>query len=65
MRKVHRFLAVFAMFFGLYVGTTGTLIQLIDLKTLLSHAPASDPNLQSIREGYDGPPNFQVLGEGD
>ena len=65
MRKVHRYLAVIAVFLGLYVGCTGAFLQTIDLKTLLSHAPDSDPNLKAIREGRDGPPNFQVLVDGD
>jgi uncharacterized iron-regulated membrane protein len=65
MRAVHRFVAVFAVVFGLYIGGTGTWLQLIDLQTLLSHAPATDPDLQAIREGHDGPPNFQVLVDAD
>jgi uncharacterized iron-regulated membrane protein len=36
-------------------------LQVTDLKTVLGHAPASDPNLEAIREGLDGPPDFQVL----
>src|SRR5262249_39940053 len=50
---------------GLYVGVTGTFIQLIDLKTLLTHAPDDDPDLRAIREGGDGPQNFQVIVDGD
>jgi uncharacterized iron-regulated membrane protein len=65
MRTVHRFIAVLAVFFGLYVGCSGILLQSVDLKTLLSGAPATDPNLESIREGFDGPPNFAVLVTGD
>jgi uncharacterized iron-regulated membrane protein len=61
MRKIHRFIATIAIIFGIYVAGTGTLLQLIDLKTVLGHAPATDPNLEAIREGLDGPPNFQVL----
>jgi uncharacterized iron-regulated membrane protein len=61
VRKIHRFLAIVAIVFGLYVAGTGTLLQLVDLKTVLSDAPATDPNLEAIREGLDGPPNFQLL----
>jgi uncharacterized iron-regulated membrane protein len=61
MRKIHRAVATAAVLFGLYVATTGVVLQLIDLKTVLGHAPATDPNLEAIREGLDGPPNFQVL----
>jgi uncharacterized iron-regulated membrane protein len=65
MRRLHRFIAFVAIFLGLYVAVTGILLQLIDLKILISHAPADNPNLQAIREGQDGPPNFQVLATAD
>jgi uncharacterized iron-regulated membrane protein len=65
MRRVHRLLAVIAVFLGLYVGATGTFLQAIDLVTLLRHAPDSDANLRAIREGGDGPPNFQVRVDAD
>jgi uncharacterized iron-regulated membrane protein len=65
MRTVHRFVAVIAVLFALYVGSTGTFIQLVDLRSLLTHAPADDPNMQGLREGHDGPPNFQVIVDSD
>lgn len=65
MRKIHRILAIFAIFFGLYMSVSGILLQSIDLKTILSHAPASDANLRAIREGRDGPANFQVATDAD
>ena len=65
MRRFHRYLAVIAVFLGLYVGCTGVLLQSIDLKTLLTHAPESDANFKAIREGGDGPPNFQVRVDAD
>ena len=65
MQRLHRYLAVFAVFLALYLGATGTLLQLTDLWTLLSHAPASDPNLQSMRQGRNGPQNFQVVIDAD
>ena len=65
MRTFHRYLAVLAVFLGLYVAGTGTFLQAIDLKTLITHAPESDPNLKAIREGGDGPPNFQVRVDSD
>ncbi len=37
----------------------------MDLRALLSHAPASDVTMQAIRVGIDGPPNFQVISEPD
>ena len=51
MRTIHRITMMFAVLFALYLGATGSLIQAVDLKTLLSHAPATDLNQQSIREG--------------
>jgi uncharacterized iron-regulated membrane protein len=64
-RTLHRSLAVVALLIGLYVGGTGTLLQLIDLRTLAAHPPASDPDLRALREGRDGPQNFRVLVEAD
>ncbi|WP_206243547.1 PepSY-associated TM helix domain-containing protein [Novosphingobium terrae] len=65
MRRFHRFLAVFAVFIGLYVSVTGIVLQAIDLKVLLTQAPASDPDLRAIREGRNGPPNFVVAKDSD
>jgi hypothetical protein len=65
MRTVHRLVAVFTVLFGLYIGSTGILIQLLDLHALFGHAPADDPTMQAIRVGHDGPPNFQVIREPD
>ena len=65
MRKVHRYFAVIAVIFGLYVGITGTLIQFVDLRSILGDAPFNDPDVQAIRDGRDGPPNFQVLRDSD
>jgi uncharacterized iron-regulated membrane protein len=56
---------VFAAIFMLYMGITGSAIQTIDLRTLLSRAPATDPNIQSIHEGVSGPANFQVIADAD
>jgi uncharacterized iron-regulated membrane protein len=60
LRWLHRWATLLIAVFTLYLGVTGTLIQGIDLKTILSHAPASDPDLQAIRESFDGPGNYQV-----
>ncbi len=65
MQRLHRYVAVIAALLALYVGATGTLIQLTDLWTLLRHAPASEPNLQSMRQGRNGPQNFQVVVDAD
>jgi uncharacterized iron-regulated membrane protein len=61
IRTIHRIFAVFAVFGVLWVALTGLSMQAIDLKTLFAHAPASDPDMQAIRDGHYGPPNFQVL----
>lgn len=65
MRALHRALALIAGIFLLYMATTGVAIQSIDLSALLRHAPASDPNIQSMHEGINGPPNFQVITDDD
>jgi uncharacterized iron-regulated membrane protein len=65
MRAVHRVVAVFAVFFAIYLATTGLLTQITDLSALLRNAPATDPTMQAIRVGRDGPPNFQVIRDPD
>jgi uncharacterized iron-regulated membrane protein len=62
MRSVHRITSLFVVLVTLYLGITGTLIQLIDLQTLVRHAPATDPDMMAIREDKDGPDDFAVLG---
>ena len=65
MRTLHRWtMTVIAVLF-VYVAGTGITIQLIDLKSLYQRAPASDPNMQSIREGIMGPPGFSVISTAD
>jgi len=53
------------MIFALYFAVTGTLVQVIDLKAILSHAPATDPNMMAIRESIDGTSNFSVIAPTD
>ena len=65
MRAVHRILALFIAIFTLYLGVTGSLIQLTDLRTLLTNAPETDPNRKAIREGLDGTSDFQVIDTAD
>ena len=62
MRTVHRITSLFVVLVTLYLGITGTLVQLIDLQTLIRHAPATDPDMMAIREDKDGPDDFAVLG---
>ncbi len=59
MRTVHRILTLFVVIVTLYLGVTGTLIQLIDLRTILSNAPADDPNTEAMRESTYGPALFR------
>jgi uncharacterized iron-regulated membrane protein len=61
LRSIHRAIMVLAVLFLLSVGVTGVWMQGIDIKTILAHAPASDPTMQSIRDGISGPPNFFVI----
>ena len=61
MRIVHRSLAVFVLFIALFLGLTGTTVQLHDLWTFFRHAPANDPEMWSMLEGYNGPAGFQVI----
>jgi uncharacterized iron-regulated membrane protein len=65
LRAVHRIVTVAVVFFTLYLSCTGTLIQLIDLRTIFEHKPATDPNTRAMREGFDGPGNFQVISTAD
>ena len=62
MRTVHRITSLFVVLVTLYLGITGTLVQLIDLRTLIRHVPATDPDMMAIREDKDGPDDFAVLG---
>jgi hypothetical protein len=65
MRTVHRIITLFVVIVTLYLGATGTLIQLVDLRSLLTHAPADDVNMEALREGGNGPGAFQVIADPD
>jgi uncharacterized iron-regulated membrane protein len=65
MRTYHRLCAIIAVLVLLYLGITGSLIQLFDLTALLKNTPESAPVMQSIREGMYGQNNYQVLVPGD
>lgn len=62
---MHRITSLFVVVVTLFLGVTGTLIQGIDLQTILRHAPATDPDMMAIREDKDGPDEFAVLGAAD
>jgi uncharacterized iron-regulated membrane protein len=61
MRIVHRWIAVVILGFALWFSITGIAIQGIDLAAILSHAPATNPNMLAIHESIDGPPNQIVI----
>jgi uncharacterized iron-regulated membrane protein len=60
--KVHRWVSILAVLFTLYLGVTGSLIQLIDLRGLLLHSSPYDPNLQAMRGDVNGPGDYAVIG---
>ena len=61
IRPVHRIIGSIIMLFTLYFGTTGLLIQSVDLRAIASHAAATDPEMMAIRESLTGTQNFTVL----
>jgi uncharacterized iron-regulated membrane protein len=61
MRRLHRWTMALVALLLVYVATTGILIQLTDMKALYAHAPATDPDMQAIREGIMGPPGVAVI----
>jgi uncharacterized iron-regulated membrane protein len=65
MRTVHRVLAIVVVLFTLYLGVTGSLIELVDFTSLLSRASPFDANVEAMNEDFAGPPNFRVLGVAD
>src|SRR5580658_10499802 len=65
LRAIHRVITVIVVTFTLYLGFTGSLIQLIDLRSLFTHVPATDLNLQSMREGISGGGEYRVISVAD
>jgi hypothetical protein len=61
MRPIHRIVGTIIMAFTLYLGVTGSIVQMIDLRTIASHAAATDPDMMAITESIDGTPNFIVI----
>lgn len=60
LRATHRLVMVVIVAVTLYLSFTGTMIQLIDLRSIFTHAPASDPNVIAMREAFDGPGSYEV-----
>ncbi len=65
LRYIHRWAALIIVLVTLYLGVTGTAIQLIDFRSLLAHIPATDANVRAMGEGFDGPPGFSVRTSAD
>ena len=60
MRMIHRISAILSVAIMLYIGVTGTWMQLLDMRALYAHEDPLDPTMRSIREGLGGEPNFAV-----
>src|SRR5580704_11958323 len=65
VRSIHRLVTFFIVLFTLYLGVTGTMVQLIDLRTIATNASPFDPNTQAMREDFDGPANYKVIRDAD
>jgi len=64
-RPLHRIIGTIVLLFTLYFGVTGSLIQMVDIKAVLSHAAATEPEMLAIRESIDGTPNYSVIQAAD
>lgn len=63
--KFHRWLSICAVVVCLYLGATGSLIEMIDLRGLLTHASPYDANMQAMRGDINGPGDYAVIGPMD
>ena len=60
-RAIHRALGVVVGLLALYIGVTGTIVQTVDLRAILSGAPATNPDMVAIRESINGPSSYSVI----
>jgi uncharacterized iron-regulated membrane protein len=60
-RPVHRVVGTLILIFTGYFAVTGLIVQTVDLRAILSHASATDPEMLAIRESIDGTSNFVVI----
>ena len=60
LRATHRLVTVVIVAVTIYLAFTGSMVQLIDLRSIFTKAPASDPNVMAMREAFDGPGNYAV-----
>ncbi|MDH7639255.1 PepSY-associated TM helix domain-containing protein [Sphingomonas oryzagri] len=65
IRTVHRVLSAVACLVMLYVGVTGSAIQLLDLGAILSGKPESSAVMQSVNEGRFGNGFYSAVTMGD
>ena len=65
MMFLHRTFGIVIAVVLVWIVSTGTLIQLADLRALVSDASAWDPDMQDIRAHGNGPPNYAVLAPPD
>jgi uncharacterized iron-regulated membrane protein len=65
MRTVHRIISILIVAITLYLSVTGTLIELVDFRTLITKPSPFDPNLRAMREDFHGPGNYEVLTASD
>lgn len=65
MLRWHRMCAFFSAFLLIYVVTTGTGIELADMRALVTHAPETDPDMLMMRQHIYGPPNYAVVSAPD
>ena len=65
IRPLHRIVGTILLLFTLYIGVTGLMIQSVDLRAILSHAAATDPEMMAIRESIDGTGNFAIIQPAD
>ncbi len=65
MRPLHRILSILAVLVMLYLGVTGTVMQVMDLKAIAGHAPETDPTRLSMNEGRYGNGDTAVITQRD
>lgn len=65
LRTYHRILASLAALLMLWLGITGTGMQVLDLYAIARHAPVTDPTIASINEGRYGNGDIQVMTDAD
>ncbi|HUO23994.1 MAG TPA: PepSY-associated TM helix domain-containing protein [Caulobacteraceae bacterium] len=65
LRAIHRIATLIVVLFTLYLGVTGTLIQLVDLRSIFTHASPFDANVRAMREAFNGPGDYEVITAAD